>query len=116
MNKEFAHTFSLDWVEAWNSHDLDKILSHYAEDFEMNSPVIKQMMNEPTGILIGKKNIKAYWDKALIMNPTLHFEIINTYSGANSMVIQYKGHRGLSSEVFFFDTEDKVKSAHAHYE
>ena len=55
MNKEFAHAFSRDWVEAWNSHDLDKILCHYAENFEMNSPVIKQIMNEPTGKLIGKK-------------------------------------------------------------
>ena len=69
MNKEFAHTFSLDWVEAWNSHDLDRILSHFTEDFEMNSPVIKQMMNEPTGILIGKKKYKGILEKSTYYEP-----------------------------------------------
>lgn len=116
MNKEFTKKFTREWVEAWNSHDLDKIMTHYAEDFEMNSPVIKQIMNEPTGILKGKKEIRAYWGKALQMNPTLHFEVIKSYSGANSVVIHYKGHRGLSAEVFIFNEEGKVRSAYAHYE
>ena len=116
MENFFAHNFSLEWVKAWNSHDLDKIMAHYADDFEMNSPIIKQIMNEPTGKLKGKEKIRAYWEKALKMNPTLHFEIIKYYSGTNSVVIQYKGHRGLSAEVLFFDEEGKVKSAYAHYE
>ena len=50
------------------------------------------------------------------MNPKLHFELINSYFGANSVVIHYKGHRGLSAETFVFDNEGKVKSAYAHYE
>lgn len=116
MNKEIALNFALEWVEAWNSHDLDKIMIHYAENFEMSSPVIKQLMNEKSGILKGKKSIRAYWEKALKMNPTIHFELIKSYSGANSVVIHYKGHRGLSAETFFFNNEGKVVSAHAHYE
>jgi len=35
MDKEFANKFAREWVEAWNCHDLDKIMTHYAEDFEM---------------------------------------------------------------------------------
>jgi len=116
MKPEFANKFSLEWVEAWNEHDLDKIMTHYAEAFEMTSPVIKQIMNEPTGKIKGKKEIRAYWEKALKMNPNLHFEIIKSFSGANSVVIHYKGHRGLSAETFFFNSEGKVISAHAHYE
>ena len=116
MNKQFAHTFSLAWLEAWNSHDLDQVLSHYSDDFEMSSPVIKQITNEKSGILKGKKAIRAYWEKALKMNPELHFEIITSFFGANSIVIHYKGHRGLSAETFFFNNEGNVISAHAHYE
>ena len=116
MKKEFAQNFSREWVEAWNSHDLNKIMAHYADNFEMSSPIIQKIMNEPTGTIKGKKEVRAYWEKALSMNPQLHFEVSNSFSGANSVVIYYKGHRGLSSEVFFFNSEGKVKSAFAHYE
>jgi len=116
MKPEFANKFSNEWIEAWNEHDLDKIMTHYAEDFEMSSPVIKKIMNVENGIIKGKKEVRTYWEKALNLNPNLHFEIIKSYSGANSVVIHYKGHRGLSAETFFFNSEGKVRSAHAHYE
>ena len=39
MQKGFAERFAKDWVAAWNSHDLDSILEHYEDDFEMSSPI-----------------------------------------------------------------------------
>jgi ketosteroid isomerase-like protein len=33
--------FALEWIESWNSHDLDRILSHYADDVEVTTPMIK---------------------------------------------------------------------------
>jgi len=58
MNNSFAIKFAKEWAEAWNSQDINKILSHYAEDFEMSSPVITQICNEPSGKLKGKKKLK----------------------------------------------------------
>lgn len=116
MDKEFADKFAREWVEAWNSRDLDRIMTHYAENFEMSSPVIKQIMNIESGTIKGKQEVRAYWEKALSLNPGLHFELITTYSGVSSVVIQYKGHRGLSAEVLFFNSEGKVERASAHYE
>ena len=63
-------------MEAWNSHDLDRIMSHYADDFQMTSPFIVTMMNEPTGTIKGKENVRAYWFKALERLPDLHFDLI----------------------------------------
>ena len=116
MDKEFAQKFGREWVAAWNSHDLNEILSHYSNDFEMTSPIIKQLANEPSGTLKGKDAVRAYWSKALEMNPDLHFEFLNAFAGVNSVTVYYKGHRGLSAEVFYFDKNGKVKSAYAHYE
>ena len=82
----------------------------------MSSPVIKQITDEKSGILKGKKAIRTYWEKALKINPELHFGLVKSFFGANSIVIHYKGHRGLSAEAFFFNSEGKVKSAFAHYE
>ncbi len=115
MDKAFAEEFARDWVAAWNAHDLGRILSHYSDDFEMSSPVISKMMDEPSGTLKGKKAIAAYWSKALAHYPELHFELLNVLVGANSVCVVYQGVRGLSAEVFHFNPQGQVHAAFAHY-
>jgi hypothetical protein len=115
IDEEFAERFAKDWIESWNSHDLDRVLSHYSDDFEMSSPIIKQIIGEPSGVLKGKAAVGDYWKKALARIPDLHFEVLSTYVGARSIVIQYRGHRGLSAEVFFFGEDNKVVKSAAHY-
>lgn len=116
MKKEFAEKFAKEWVEAWNSHDLNKILFHYESDFEMSSPIIKEIAKEPSGKLKGIEQVRAYWSKALKMNPKLHFKVKNIFIGATSIVLEYEGHRGLSAETFIFNKSGKVVAASAHYE
>jgi len=116
LTQDFAHKFTNDWIEAWNSHDLDRILAHYTDDFEMSSPVIAQLAGEPSALLKGKEKIRAYWEKALERNRSLSFTLVSTLLGANSITILYKGHRGLSAEVFLFQSDGLVNKAIAHYE
>jgi ketosteroid isomerase-like protein len=116
IDHEFAARFAADWIAAWNAHDLERILEHYAEDFEMASPVISQLMGEPSGTLKGKAAIRTYWAKALARHPELEFELLHVLAGAASITIVYRGHRGLSAEVFWFDVHGKVERAAAHYE
>ena len=116
ITREFAEKFSKHWIEAWNSHDLNQILSHYSEDFEMSSPYIAQIAGEPSGKLKGKTAVGAYWSKALERMPTLRFEPVQTLAGADSVTIYYRGARGLVAEVFFFGAEGLVIKACAHYE
>lgn len=116
IDSQTATEFADHWIESWNSHDLDQILSHYTDDFEMSSPVIVSSMNEPSGKLKGKEAIRAYWTKALAKFPDLHFEKLHVLTGANSVTIIYNGVIGLSAEVFHFNDEGKVYAAFAHYE
>lgn len=117
MDNTFAQQFARDWIEAWNSHDLERVLAHYADDFEMNSPYIAQIAGEPSGRLKGKEAVGAYWAKALALIPDLHFELISTLVGVNSITIHYKGARGrLAAEVFHFGPYGKVVQVFAHYE
>ncbi len=115
MNIEQAEDFADDWISAWNAHDLERILSHYEDDFEMSSPVIVEAMNEPSGTLKGKQAISEYWSRALEKYPDLVFEKRHVLLGANSVTIIYNGVRGLSAEVFHFSGTGKVSSAYAHY-
>ena len=111
----FANHFAADWINSWNKHDLVRILSHYADDFEMSSPVIVKIVGEPSGTLKGKEAVGAYWAKALRLIPDLHFELVATLVGVNSITLYYNGVRGLSAEVFHFNHEGKVSRAYAHY-
>lgn len=115
LERKFAEQFAAEWIAAWNSHELPRILSHYSEDFEMSSPVIAQIAGEPSGRLKGKSAVGAYWAQALQRMPQLHFDLHSVLVGADSLTLYYKGHRGMSAEVLFFDTEGKVFRAAAHY-
>jgi len=116
MEQTFAEHFAADWIEAWNAHDLGRILSHYEDDFEMSSPVIVQMVGEPSGTLRGKAAVGAYWRKALALIPDLKFELLSFFVGVNSIALYYKGAGGrLVVEVLHFGPHQKVTRAFAHY-
>ena len=115
ITQQFAFEFAREWIAAWNARDLDRILSHYTDDFEMSSPVIVQLMGEPSGTLRGKAAVRDYWARALARIPDLHFELVGVYAGAASVVVHYHGPRGASAEVFWFNGEGKVYRAAAHY-
>lgn len=115
IDANFAQHFAEDWVAAWNSHDLDRILSHYADDFEMASPYIAALAGAPGGKLKGKPAVRAYWAKALGLMPSLRFDLVAVLPGVDSVVVYYRGVRGMAAEVFFFDAAGKVARAAAHY-
>jgi len=115
VNVEQAEVFADEWIAAWNSHDLDRILSHYEDDFEMSSPVIVEAMHEPSGRLRGKEIISVYWARALERYPDLFFEKLHVLTGIDSVTIIYNGVRGLAAEVFHFSASGMVAAAYAHY-
>ncbi|MBY0507961.1 MAG: nuclear transport factor 2 family protein [Bryobacteraceae bacterium] len=116
IDPDFAHRFAEEWIAAWNSHDLERVLTHYAEDFEMSSPYIRQIAGEPTGILRGKAAVVAYWARALGLIPDLRFTLRLVLVGAESVAVHYAGAGGrLAVEVFHFGADGKVVRAHAHY-
>lgn len=116
MTDEQAKTFAKHWLQAWNAHDLEAVLSHYAEDFTMSSPLIAAMGLDPAGTLCGKAAVGAYWHAALERLPDLAFESIAVLAGASSVVIHYRTSFGkLAAEAFFFAPDGLVERAAAHY-
>ena len=116
MDSVFAERFAAEWIDAWNTHDLKRVLSHYADDFEMSSPYIVQIAGEPSGTLRGKAAVGAYWKKALELVPDLKFELLAVLVGVDSITLYYKGALGRwVAEVFHFGSDGKVARAFAHY-
>lgn len=116
MDKEQAQEFAHTWIAAWNAHNLEQILSHYEDDFEMSSPAITKLTGEPSGVLKGKQAVGEYWAGALKKFPELHFELHHILRGANTIALIYEGVLGVSAEVFHFADSGKVTKAFAHYD
>ncbi|AXQ27333.1 nuclear transport factor 2 family protein [Solimonas sp. K1W22B-7] len=111
-----AEAFAAEWIAAWNSHDLARILSHYAPDFEFSSPFIAQIAGEPSGKLRGHEAVGAYWGKALTRFPELRFDLESVLWGVDSLVIHYRRFDGRRAmEWFEFGTGGKVRRSAAHY-
>ena len=80
ISAERAAHFAQDWIASWNAHDLERILSHYAPDFSMTSPLIVQFAGEPGGTLQGREAVGAYWAAALQRMPDLRFELLGVFA------------------------------------
>jgi hypothetical protein len=112
---DLAERLADEWIAAWNSRDLDRVLSHYDEDFEMASPRIVEIAGEPSGVLRGKAAVGAYWRKALDRNPGLHFERIAVFVGARGIAIHYRNQSGrLCVETLEIGTDHRVVRAAAY--
>lgn len=84
-----AQQFARSWISSWNSHNMDAILSHYSDDIEITSPMIKLAAGIEHGSLKGKEPVADYWRKALQKIPDLHFELIEVTIGINSVALYY---------------------------
>jgi ketosteroid isomerase-like protein len=113
-----AHLAALgrEWIAAWNSHDLDRVLALYAEDSEMTSDKIPALGFDSGGTLRGKAGLRMYWGKALALLPNLHFELIDTYVSPDSVIVFYQNERGARiCEYLRLDAEAKIVQGSANH-
>lgn len=104
MDHAEARRFAASWEQAWNDHDLDGLLDHFADDVVFTSPVAAQLLEGSDGVLRGKPALRAYWSEGIRRIPDLHVEVVAVYLGVSTVVIQYRNQRGsLVSEVLVFD-------------
>ena len=107
-----VQAFASQWFGAWNSHNLDAILSCYDASIEHSSPFIKRY-NEAVGkgdepSIHGIPELRGYFGRALERNPTLRFDPAHVATGLESAILVYRRHSHdtpptgeLSAEIFF---------------
>ncbi len=116
LTKEKAHELAKQWIQAWNSHDLDAIMSHYSEDVVLVSPVTAKLLGDPAGIVKGKPALRAYFQKGLEFYPQLRFDLIDVMWGLSSLVVYYTNQNGTKSGEFMeVDSAGKIIRVVANY-
>ena len=109
-----AEAFAHEWIEAWNAHDLEGILSHWADDSVFSSPFAAQVTGNAT--VRGRAGLRSYWSVGLARSPDLHFDLHTVFCGADSLVLGYRNHRGQDvAEMIELGEDGLAVRGAAHY-
>lgn len=116
LTEKEAREFALHWVQAWNSHDLVSILSHYAPGVTLTSPVAAKLLDNQSGEVVGKEALRAYFERGLAAYPDLRFELIDVMCGLSSVVLYYVNQKGTKTGEFMeLNPDRKVIRVVANY-
>jgi hypothetical protein len=116
VTKEEAWKLANEWVAAWNAHDLDLIMAHYEDEVELTSPVAARLLGKPDGKVVGKANLRAYFQRGLEAFPELQFRLEDALWGLNSVVLYYANQKGTRTAEFMeLSAAGKVARVVANY-
>jgi hypothetical protein len=116
LSESEARQFARAWVQAWNSHDLDAVMSHYAAGVVLTSPTAARLLSDPSGTVAGKEAVRSYFERGLEAYPNLSFELLDVMWGVSSVVLYYVNQKGTKTAEFMeFDANQKVVRVVANY-
>lgn len=84
-NLSIAHA----WFEAFNSHNLDKLLSLYDKDAQHFSPKLKIRHPETKGLVTGKTALRSWWQDAFDRLPTLNYKVTSLTANDDRVFMEY---------------------------
>lgn len=104
------------WLDDWNQHNLEAILSHYSDSILFTSPLVSKILNRADGTIRGKAQLQDYFTRGLTNYPDLQFELIQVLVGVNSIVIYYRSiNQLLAAEFMQVDLSGLIVKVNAHY-
>lgn len=116
LTLEAAQHFAQEWIDAWNAHDLERILAHYAADVVLISPMAAKLLPESGGQISGIAALRKYFAQGLAAFPRLRFKLLDISAGPGTLVLLYRNHSGVTvSEFMEIDSACKVKRVLATY-
>ncbi|MGA8938437.1 MAG: nuclear transport factor 2 family protein [Acidobacteriaceae bacterium] len=105
-----------DWIAAWNSHDLEWIMQHYAASVVFEANTVQQRWNRENGRLIGAEALREHFRAGLEKAPTLHFELEEVFTAPSGYAALYRrdnGNRVL--DAVELDADGKAVAVKAYY-
>lgn len=116
MTKADAWTLAERWVADWNAHDLESIMTHYDDAVELTSPVAARLLEIPDGKIVGKANLRNYFQRGLEAYPQVHFQLRDVLWGISSVVLCYGNQNGgTTAEFMELSSAGKVLRVVANY-
>ena len=80
------------WFDAFNQHDLEKLLSLYDENAEHYSPKLKVRQPATNGLIKGKSALRAWWRDSFDRLPSLQYEVVRLTPYQDRVFMEYIRH------------------------
>lgn len=80
---------ALAWFNAFNTHNLELLLSLYSDDAKHFSPKLKLRKPETNGYVKGKNELRAWWQDAFERLPSLYYLVTSLTANNNRVFMEY---------------------------
>lgn len=100
MSAESLNQIALRWFDAFNTKDLDSLLSLYHNDATHFSPKLKVRHPETNGLIKGKESLRGWWQDAFDRLPTLHYELMRLTAQDDRVFMEYVRHVAGENDLF----------------
>lgn len=88
MNKENI-AVAKKWFDAFNEHNLEKLLHLYDDAAEHYSPKLKIRHPETKGLVTGKDALRSWWQDAFERLPELHYNYTTLTANDHRIFMEY---------------------------
>ena len=115
MDRAAAGRFVETWCANWRKVDIDAVVSHFAENAEMRSPLALKLTETP--VVAGAENIRAYWRKAYGHIASADLKILNGSwdDTIARLTVWWQLGDTRASEFMDFDAAGRVVRSEAFY-
>lgn len=87
-NKQIA----IHWFKAFNEHDLESLLLMYSDNAQHYSPKLKIRQPETNGLIVGKDQLRNWWQDAFTRLPSLRYEVVKLTADEEQVFMEYIRH------------------------
>ena len=89
MSHEKLQSIAFKWFDAFNSHNLEQLLSLYDDDAEHYSPKLKIRQPETNGLVKGKQALRSWWQDAFERLPSLQYKVTSLTANGDRVFMEY---------------------------
>ncbi|MBS1741687.1 MAG: nuclear transport factor 2 family protein [Bacteroidetes bacterium] len=86
---DINRSIALQWIDAFNEHDIEKLLSLYADDAIHFSPKLKIKQPETQGWVSGKDALRHWWAGSFQSIPSLQYNLVNLIVNEAQLLMEY---------------------------
>ena len=89
MSAALCKQIANNWMDAFNEHDIEKLLCLYDENALHFSPKLLERKPETLGLIKGKKALRDWWTDAFNRLPTLQYSPTKFIAEIDCIFIEY---------------------------
>ncbi|WP_413999981.1 nuclear transport factor 2 family protein [Flavobacterium sp. W1B] len=119
MTPEKLQSIAFKWFEAFNTHNLEQLLSLYDDDAQHFSPKLKIIKPETNGFVIGKQAMREWWQDAFNRLPSLNYKVTSLTANGDRVFMEYvrsvEGEENILVAEVLDVREDKIIASRVYH-